>query len=330
MYKVVVADNEYPNLNPEREAFEELGLHIDLVDGQCTNEDELIAAAGDADAIINLYNWITPRVIENLQKCKVIATYGIGVDKINIDAATKRGIYVCNNLRYNEYEVCDHTVAMILALNRQLVQSDRAVRRGVWGGLKLENRLFRPYGQTIGFVGFGRIAKQIIEKMKVFGMNAICFDPYLSAEQCEAAGAKKVELDEVMSQSDYVSINAPLNDATRHIVGERELRLMKPTAYLVNCGRGAVVDEKAMIKVLQEKAIAGAALDTCETEPVPVGHPLLDLDNVFITPHSAWYTWESMYLLQHYAARQAALVLAGQKPEYCVNYDAVQEVLKNK
>lgn len=324
--KVVVADYEYPNLNPEKEAFADVGLEVELADYQCRSEDEVIAAAGGADALLNQYNYITPKVIDSLNKCKVISSYGIGVDKIDVRYATERGIYVCNSPEYNQYEVCDHTIMMILALSRQAVQLDRAVHRGIWGVLKLKNKLYRPYGQTLGFVGFGRIARQICEKVKVFGIRSICYDPFVTAEECAAAGAEKAGLDDVMSKADFVSINVPLSDATRHLVGERELRLMKNTAYLVNCGRGAIVDEKAMVKVLREGAIAGAALDTTETEPLPLGHPLLELDNVFITPHGAYYTEESLHSVQYVAARQAALVLAGRKPEHCLNYGAVQEV----
>ena len=327
--KVVVADYEFPNLNPDKDALKDLP-GLELVDAKCTNEDELIAACSDADGLLNQYNYITPRVIDSMKNCKAISTYGIGVDKINVEAATKKGIYVCNSPEYNQYEVCDHTVMLILALSRQLVQLDRAIHKGVYGVMKIDNTLVRPYGQTLGFVGFGRIAKQIAEKMKMFGMKVICYDPFLTAEQCEAAGATKMELDDVMKNADFVSINVSLTEQTRHMIGAHELGLMKPTAYLINCGRGAIIDEAAMVKVLQEKRIYGAALDTFEVEPILPGHPLLELDNVITTPHSAWNTKESMYSMQYVAARQVALVLQGKKPEHCVNYDAVQEVLKNQ
>jgi D-3-phosphoglycerate dehydrogenase len=327
--KVVVADYEFPNLNPDKEALKEIS-GLELVDAKCTNEDELIAACSDTDGLLNQYNYITPRVIDSMKNCKAISTYGIGVDKINVEAATRKGIYVCNSPEYNQYEVCDHTVMLILALSRQLVQLDRAIHKGVYGVMKIDNALVRPYGQTLGFIGFGRIAKQIAEKMKIFGMKAICYDPFLTAEQCEAGGATKMELDDVMKNADFVSINVSLTEQTRHMIGAHELGLMKPTAYLINCGRGAIVDEAAMVKVLQEKRIYGAALDTFEVEPILPGHPLLDLDNVITTPHSAWNTKESMYSMQYVAARQIALVLQGKKPEHCVNYDAVQKVLKNQ
>ena len=325
--KVVIADYEFPNLKPEEDAFKDIpGLQ--LVEGKCTNEDEIIAACRDADGILNQWNHITPKVIDSLEKCKVISTYGIGVDKIAVKEATKRGIYVCNSPEYNKFEVSDHIVMMILALSRQLVQLNKLMHEGKYGWYYLDHELYRPGGQTVGFVGFGRIAKQVAAKIKAFDMKAVCYDPFLTAEQCEAAGATKVEtLEEVMKCADFVSINVSLLESTYHMVKAEHLALMKPTAYFVNCSRGAVVDENALVEALQQKKIAGAALDAFEVEPIPADHPLMKLDNVIMTPHSAWHTKESMWEMQLVAARQVALVLKGEKPEHCVNYDGVQEVL---
>lgn len=325
--KVVISDYEFPNLKPEEDALKDVA-NLELVDGKCTNEEEIIAACKDADGILNQWNHITAKVIDSLEKCKVISTYGIGVDKIDVAEASKKGIYVCNSPEYNKFEVSDHIVMMMLALSRQLVQLDRLMREGKYGWYYLDHELYRPGGQTVGFVGFGRIAKQVAAKIKAFDMKAICYDPFLTAEQCEAAGATKVEtLDEVMKNADFVSINVSLMDSTYHMVNAHHLSLMKPTAYFINCSRGAVVDEDALVEVLQQKKIAGAALDAFEIEPISPDHPLMKLDNVIMTPHSAWHTKESMWEMQWVAARQVALVLNGQKPEHCVNYDEVQKVL---
>lgn len=325
--KVVVVDYEFPNLDPDKDALKDVP-NLELVEGNCTNEDEIIAACKDADGILNQWNHITPKVIDSLEKCKVIATYGIGVDKIAVAEATQKGIYVCNSPDYNKYEVADHTVMMILALSRQLVQLDHLMHEGKYGWYFLDHEMYRPAGQTVGFIGYGRIAKQVAEKIKAFGMKAICYDPFQTAEQCAAAEAEKMELDEVMKQADFISINVSLNDRTYHMINTHHLGLMKSTAYLVNCGRGAIVDEQALIDVLKSKKIAGAALDTFEVEPIAPDHPLMQIDNVIVTPHSAWHTKESMWEMQWGAAKQVALVLQGQKPNHCVNYDAVQEILK--
>lgn len=324
--KVVISDYEFPNLDPELDALKDVP-GVELIDGKCTNEEEIIAACKDSDGILNQWNHLTEKVINALDHCRVISTYGIGVDKIDVAAATKKGIYVCNSPEYNKFEVADHTVMMILALSRQLVQLDHLIREGKYGWYYLDHEMYRPQGQTVGFIGFGRIARQIAEKVKVFGMKSICYDPFLTAEQCASAGAEKLELNDVLQRADFVSINVSLTDQTYHMIGASHLSLMKPTAYLVNCGRGAIVDEAAMIQALKAKKIAGAALDTFEIEPILPSHPLMELNNVILMPHSAWHTKESMWEMQWVAARQVALVLKGEKPDHCVNYEAVQKLL---
>lgn len=321
--KVVISDYEFPSLAPELDALKDVP-GVELIDGKCSSEEEIIAACADADGILNQWNHLTARVIGALERCKVISTYGIGVDKIDVAAATKRGIYVCNSPEYNKFEVADHTVMMILALSRQLVQLDRLMRKGKYGWYHLDHELYRPQGQTVGFIGFGRIARQVAEKIRAFGMKSVCYDPFLTPEQCAAGGAEKLELNDVMRCADFVSINVSLTEQTYHMIGASHLSLMKPTAYLVNCGRGAIVDEAALLHTLETGKIAGAALDTFETEPIPPSHPLMRLDNVILTPHSAWHTKESMWEMQWVAARQVALVLKGEKPEHCVNYEAVR------
>jgi D-3-phosphoglycerate dehydrogenase len=327
--KVVVTDYEYPNLEPEKDAFQNM-RDLELADSKCKNEDEIIAACKDADGILNQWNHIPSHVIDSLERCKVIATYGIGVDKIDVESATKKGIYVCNSPDYNKFEVADHVVMMILALSRQVVQLDHLMHEGKYGWYYLKNKLYRPANQIVGFVGFGRIAKQIAEKIRAFGMRSVCYDPFLTAEQCAAAGAKKMDLDEMMKCADFVSINVSLSKQTYHMINAHHLSLMKPSAYLVNCSRGAIVDEQALIDVLKNRKIAGAGLDTFETEPILPGHPLLEMDNVIVTPHSAWYTQQSIREVQWGAAHQVALVLEGKKPTHVVNYEGVQEVLKNR
>ncbi len=244
--KIVITDYEFPNLEPEIDALKDLP-GVELVEGNCTNEEELIAACRDTDGILNQWNHITERVISTLERCKVIFTCGIGVDKIDVAAATQKGIYVCNSPEYNKFEVANHTVMMILALSRQLLQSDRLMRNGRYGWYHLDHEMYRLQGQTIGFIGYGRIARQVSEMLKAFGMKSTCYDPFLTEEQCAAAGAKKIELNEVLKGADFVSINVSLTKQTYHMIGAQHLSLMKPTAYLVNCGRGAIVDEEAMV-----------------------------------------------------------------------------------
>ena len=325
--KIVITDYEFPNLNPEHDAFKNLPEY-DLVEAKCTTPEECAVACKDADGVLNQWNHLTADVINAMENCKVIATYGIGVDKIDVEAATKKGIYVCNSPDYNKVEVSNHICAMIMALSRQLFQSDRLMRQDKYGWMYLDNELHRPNVQTLGFIGFGRIARQVAQKMSdAFQMNIIAYDPFLTEEQVASGRGKKVDLETVMRESDFVSINVSLTKDTYHLITKKELEMMKPTAYMVNCSRGAIIDEHALYEVLRDKKIYGAALDVFEVEPIPSTHELMTLDNVIMTPHSAWHTRESMWEMQWGAADQVAKVLSGQEPDHCVNLEAVKKVL---
>lgn len=325
--KVVVCDYEFPNLEPEKKALSVLE-NLVFVPSQSRTEREVIELTRDADGVLNQWNHINANVIAGMSNCKVIATYGIGVDKIDVEAATRKGIYVCNVPDYNKHEVSDHALAMLLAVGRQLLPFDRLIRQGKYGFMHLDNKLWRFEGQTVGLVGFGKIPRKLAYKLQTaLGMKVLAYDPYLSEESAKEAEVAKVDLPELMRESDYVSIHVPLTKETRYMIDESLLRMMKPTAYLINCGRGAIVEETALVKVLSERTIAGAAIDVFETEPISANDPLLKLDNVMVTPHAAWHTQESMYDMQWGAANQIALVLSGKEPTNAVNYHAVNKVL---
>ena len=328
--KVVVNDYEFPNLEPEKKALMDVP-GLELIDAQCKTPEDVLKATEYADGILNQWCYLNADVINNMKNCKVIATYGIGTDKIDVDACSKRGIFVCNSPDYNKHEVADHSLMMILALSRQVLQLDRLIRQGKYGFFYLENKLFRPEGQTLGVVGFGKIPRRLAYKCQTaLEMKILCYDPYVTDEQAAEAGATKVELPELMAKSDFVSIHVPLTKQTRYMIEEKMLALMKPTAYLVNCGRGAIVKESALYEVLKKKKIAGAAIDVFEKEPIIPGNPLLELDNVIVTPHAAWHTQESMSDLQWGAANQVALVLEGKDPTHAVNFDAVKSYADRK
>ena len=322
--RVVVNDYEFPNLEPEKKALKDVP-GLELIDVQCKTPEDVLKATEYADGILNQWCYLHEGVIKNMKNCKVIATYGIGTDKIDVDTCSKRGIYVCNIPDYNKHEVADHTLTLLLVLSRQVLQLDRLIRQGKYGFYYLDNKLYRSEGQTLGVVGFGKIPCKVAYKCQMaMDMKILCYDPYVTAEQAAEAGATKVELPELMAKSDFVSIHVPLTEQTKYMIDEKMLALMKPTAYLINCGRGAVVKESALYEVLKSKKIAGAAIDVFEKEPIATDDPLLTLDNVIVTPHSAWHTQESMYDMQWGAAHQVALVLEGKDPTHAVNFDAVK------
>ncbi|WP_202079281.1 NAD(P)-dependent oxidoreductase [Caldalkalibacillus salinus] len=315
-FKVVVTDYEYATLDPEKEVLENIGAEI--VPAQCRTEEEVIAAAKDADGIINQYAPITRRVIEQLDRCKVIARYGIGVDTIDIKAATEKGIAVGNVTDYCLDEVSDHALALLMSAARKVTVLDRAVKQGTWD-YKVGTPIFRLRDRTLGLVGFGKIPQQLAQKAQALGLNVIAYDPYMSPDIAQEKKVTLVSLDELSAQSDFISVHAPLLESTRGMISQPQFELMKSEAILINTSRGPVVDEDALIAALQQNKIAGAALDVLEQEPVPADHPFLSMDQVILNPHVAWYAEESERELKRKTAQNVADTLTGGLPHYLVN-----------
>jgi D-3-phosphoglycerate dehydrogenase len=322
-FKVVVTDYEYGNLKYEEEILARAG--ITLVPAQCRTEEELIAACKDAHGLLNQYAQITRRVIEALDNCKVIARYGVGVNTIDLAAATEKGICVVNVPDYCMDEVSDHALALLLACARKVVLLNNSVKAGTWD-YKISRPISRLRGQTLGIVGFGRIPRTLAEKAKPFGFHLLVYDPYLTQADVEPYGVTLVELEELLAKSDFVSVHAPLTPETYHLIGEKELGLMKPSAFIINTSRGPVIDEKALIKALQEGRIAGAGLDVLEEEPAPRDNPLLTMDNVIINPHVAWYSEQAEIELRTKAAQGVVEVLQGYYPRNLVNKEVKDKV----
>ena len=248
--------------------------------------ESLIRNAGDANAVVTggHRRLMVGENMDVLPSLGAVIKMGSGVDNIDVGAATERGIMVVNTPDAVTDTVSDHAIALLFAAIRQIPQQNRLIREGVWSiGRARPGRHFR--GATVGLIGFGRIARQVVEKLVGFEMKFLVHDPYVSADVVEEAGATVVSMEEALSQSDFVSIHCPLLDTTRGLIGERELRMMRPEAILVNTSRGPVVDEAALTRALREGWIAGAALDVLEEEPTPVDNPLLELENVIVTPH---------------------------------------------
>ena len=319
-FTVVVTDAVSPSLDIERSVLGAVGAH--LMPLQATREDELLEAVEDADGLLVCYAPVTQRVIERASRCRVIARYGIGVDNVDLQAAAARGIVVTNVPDYCIEEVSDHALALILACARRVVHLDRLVHTGRWDP-KDALPIRRLQGQVLGLVGFGKIPRRVAAKAAGVGLLPVTFDPFVDAATCAAHGAKKVDLSTLLTEADFVSVHAPLTAQTRGLIGDAQLRRMKPTAFLINTARGPVVREAALVKALQAGWIAGAALDVVETEPLPPTHPLMTLPQVLLTPHVAFYSQESMQELQRKAAEEVARVLTGHAPHYAVPLPSV-------
>jgi D-3-phosphoglycerate dehydrogenase / 2-oxoglutarate reductase len=323
---VVIADYDYGDADTERAIVE--GAGMTLVAAQCKTEDEVIEAARDADAVVAQYATISARVIAELRACRVIARYGTGVDIVDVDAATERGILVTNvPSDWCEDEVADHALALLLAVARKVAVYDRATRAGEWRW-QTGAPIHRLRGSVLGLLSFGAIARAIAARAAAFGMRVRAHDPFVPAEEIAAAGAEAVSFDALVAESDCLVIQAPLTAETHHLFDEAVLRRMKPTAILVNTARGPIVEDRALHRALSEGWIAGAGLDDIEEEPAKLrdwkpSNPLFTLGNVVITPHAAYYSEEALATVRRFAAEEVVRVLSGQAPLSPVNADAL-------
>jgi D-3-phosphoglycerate dehydrogenase len=281
------------------------------------DEDGLIANLHEADVVLVSGAPITRRVMENLPRCRGVVRYGVGVDNVDVAAATDLGIVVAHVLNFCTEEVANHSLLFLLAWAKKLLPLDRRLRDGRWGGIPAAE-FPTVYGQTLGIVGLGEIGRSLAGKARALGMEVIAHDPYVK-EGAEPPAARLVALDELLRQSDYVSLNLPLTQETFHLIGQRELALMKPTSVLINTARGPVVDEAALVAALRGGQIAGAGLDVFEVEPLPESSPLLELDNVILTPHTAGISEQSARKVRTEVGKAAADLLAGRWPRYVAN-----------
>ncbi|NLW50435.1 MAG: C-terminal binding protein [Candidatus Brocadiaceae bacterium] len=315
--KVVITDLGYASYEPEREELAPTGA--ELVLAQCADEAQVAAECADADAVITRMAPVGARAIAAMRKCRVISRYGVGVDNVDVAAATARGIPVAHVRDYCNEEVSDQALALLLACVRRISSRDRQVRAGRWD-IGAREPVYRIAGKVLGLVGYGAIARTLHRKMAGFEpAEVLVHDAFIPADRIEKAGARAVPLQELLARSDFVSLHVPLTEATRHLIDRDALGTMKPTAILVNTSRGGVVDTDALYEALKAGRIAAAGLDVHEQEPPPPDYKLFDLDNVVLTDHAGWYSEEAQEALQRTTARNVALVLAGGKPLYCVN-----------
>jgi D-3-phosphoglycerate dehydrogenase len=319
----VIADYDFGDVDIERAIIEPAGF--ELVAAQCKSEGDVIAAARDAVGVITQYARVGARAVEAFTRCQVIARYGTGVDIVDVDAATRRGIQVTN--APNEWcadEVADHAIALWLAAARKLTKYDAATRHGDWQW-QVGQPIHRMRGRVFGLLSFGAIARGIAERARPFGIELWVHDPFIDQDDIHRQGARPVSFDELVRGSDYLVIQAPLTPDTRGLFDEKVLRKMKPTAILVNTARGPIVVDAALHRALADGWIAAAALDDLEEEPAKrldwqPTNPLFRLDNAIITPHAAYYSEEAIHAVREIAASEVVRVLTGQHPQSPVNF----------
>lgn len=315
-FKVVATDDDKFPINVEAEILAKMGVEVTRT--ICRSEAEIVAACKDADVVLNVAAQMQRAVLEKLPKCRVIIRYGIGLDNVDVKAATDCGIIVAHVPDFCWDEVADTAMTHLLAVTRKIVRTTNDIRNGVWNR-NLVKPIYKFRGSRLGLVSFGNIARAVAKRAKPFGFDVVAYDPYLTDAVFRAHDVKGVGFDELLTTSDVISVHSPLTEETRGMFGEAQFRKMKKTAYFINTGRGGVVKNAALYKALKEGWIAGAGLDVVEIEPAPKDEPLLTLDNVTFTPHYASYTEEAYHELQVKVGRQAAQVLNGEWPTYFAN-----------
>ncbi|MBA2446471.1 MAG: C-terminal binding protein [Chloroflexi bacterium] len=324
----VAATNPRPSsqLEYEREALDPIGAEI--VPVYAEDERSYREALADMDAVLlGLKVAVTAEVIAGLRRCKVIAAGGIGVDKVDVEAATAAGIPVTNVPDVFTEEVADQAFMLMLAVNRKLLYCHQMATTNRWseayGGL---GSMPKVNGSTLGLVAFGNIARAVARRAQGFGMRVLAFDPYVKPDAMAQIGVESRPLEELLGESDFVSAHAPYNEGTHHLMSEAQFGLMKPSAVFVNTGRGKVVDEPALIRALQAGKIAGAGLDVLEEEPPQPSNPLLSMENVVVTPHMASYSNEANVARRRRVGEEIAAILTGQRPRNVVNRSVLERL----
>lgn len=321
-FKVIKADNRYEDILIEKDILNKVGA--DLKEYNLNDEDKIIEVAENVDGIITDLSPISRKVIGRLKKCRVISKVGIGVDNIDINAATEKGIFVCNVPNYCISEVSDHAIALILNCLRNVCSLSSYVKKGIWSIESAKPIL--PFNEIVlGIVGFGNIARLVYKKAKVFGFEFIIFDPYLSKEIEDEYDVKLVNFDYLLKNSDIISIHCPSNSETYHMFSHDQFKKMKHRSFLVNTARGMIVDSSVLYQSLKSHTIAGAAVDVYDPEPIKSDDLILKLDNFTITPHLSFYSERSVKEVRIGSALNVAKVLTNEEPVNIVNKEAISK-----
>lgn len=313
-FKIVLTDNIFPDLILERDML--LKMDAELI--EITDPSILKDECKDADVVINTYEQITKDIIDNMERCKLVIRNGIGVNTIDVNECSEKGIMVANVPTYCLDEVATHVMSLLLALARKITLLNDIVKKGIWD-VKKAIPVYSLQGKILGLVGFGKIPRLVNKKATPFGLKLIAFDPFITQEMIAEAGVEKVEWNELIEKSDFISIHCPLTNETKGIFNTAIFKKMKDSAYIINTARGPVINEEDLIKALKEAEIAGAGLDVLTKDNVDINNPMLAMDNVIITPHTGWYSEESIITRRIQTIESVISVLKGGEPASLIN-----------
>lgn len=312
--KVIITDCDHANINIETEILTKAGLDFELK--QCKTEEDLIEQCKDGEIFINQYAPITEKVMKALPNLKMVVRYGVGVNNVDVKAATKLGVQVCNVPDYGMNEVADQAIAMMMAMVRKVIFMNNYTKNVKWDYIK-SIPVRRNSTQIVGVVGLGRIGRNFAEKAHALGFNVIGYDPFYKETE-ETKFIKQVSLDEIIETSDIISIHCPL-DGNKDLFNKEEFKRMKNTAVIINVSRGGIINEEALDEALTNGEIAGAALDCVEHEPMLPGAPLFKHENLIVSPHMGWYSEEAAEELKRKVAEESVRFSKGEKVHYPVN-----------
>jgi D-3-phosphoglycerate dehydrogenase len=318
--KVILTGTVLPDSDVEKRIVEETGVNLEIVDVSSTQE--LIESATDPIGIMTIETEIDASVLEAFPNLEFISVHGIGVDMVDVEAATERGIPVFNTPAYCLEEVATHTMGLILACERRICQYDDDVEAGGWD-YELGGPITRLSTKTVGVVGLGAIGVEVVRRLAGFGVDIVGYDPYVSEAEMRQEGVEKVAFETLCERSDVVTVHTPLTESTRHLLDASAFESMGPGVTFVNAARGGIVDHDALYDALNDGTVAYAGLDVLETEP-PDDDRFTELDNVIVTPHAAWYSEDALTELQRTAGENVAEFIRGDLPEYIVNRSVVE------
>ena len=325
-YKAVITDYVWPNLDIESKILND--NDIEVVDCNNKSDNELKKELEDADALLFCFREISSDLLESATKCKVASRYGIGVDNIDINKCTELGIVVTNIPDYCLEEVSDHAIAMILSLNRRINDHSNMVKNGGWNDLDLNIPVQRLSESTLGIVGFGRIGRTIASRVSALGIRSIAYDPLLETGK-KVDNVEIVSFENLLRNSDFVTIHVPLNEHTHHLFSEKEFNQMKNNSIIVNCARGGLIEEKAASEAISRGQIGGIGLDVIEDTSKTPTSPLFNNQNVIITPHTAFFSKASGEELQKRTAEEIVRVINNKKPENFINPEVLGNTRSN-